>query len=235
MPIYRIAGLNVKLDPEYERLKAYAEQYKSRDDEAVPDFSISFEDGYLEKKQSENPALSLSDCEYMWAGAAFAGHLLEYNGLVLHASAVEYEGRAYLFSAPCGTGKSTHTSLWQKTFGYDKTSVINDDKPAIRFSEGKYMACGTPFSGKSPVSKNTAVPLRGICFISQSQYNYIERISPEETIPLIMEQTLRPHSGFYMGKLLDVLSDLLSSVPVFKAGLDMSAEAVYTTYNAMRR
>ena len=40
-----------------------------------------------------------------------------YNGLMLHASAAALGGRACLFSGPCGRGKSTHTRLWQQTFG----------------------------------------------------------------------------------------------------------------------
>ena len=34
--------------------------------------------------------------------------------LVLHASAVEYKGRAYLFLGKSGTGKSTHSRMWIK-------------------------------------------------------------------------------------------------------------------------
>lgn len=50
-----------------------------------------------------------------------------YNGLMLHASAAALGGRAYLFPGPCGRGKSTHTHLWQQTFG-EAVQVFNDDK-----------------------------------------------------------------------------------------------------------
>ena len=49
---------------------------------------------------------------YMQSGTQFYGRLLRFDGLLLHASAVEVDGKAYLFSGPCGTGKSTHTKLW---------------------------------------------------------------------------------------------------------------------------
>lgn len=35
------------------------------------------------------------------------------GGFYLHSSAVELDGRAYLFSGKSGVGKSTHTRLWQ--------------------------------------------------------------------------------------------------------------------------
>ncbi len=50
---------------------------------------------------------------------------------MLHASAIVVGNSAYLFSASSGTGKSTHTKLWQECFG-DKAVIINDDKPVIR-------------------------------------------------------------------------------------------------------
>ena len=39
------------------------------------------------------------------------------GGFYLHSSAVELDGRAYLFSGKSGVGKSTHTRLWQQIFG----------------------------------------------------------------------------------------------------------------------
>ena len=46
-----------------------------------------------------------------------AGQLLERDTLLLHGSTVAVDGQAYLFTAPCGTGKSTHTRLWRELFG----------------------------------------------------------------------------------------------------------------------
>ena len=43
--------------------------------------------------------------------------LLERDVLLLHGSTVAVDGRAYLFAAACGTGKSTHTRLWREVFG----------------------------------------------------------------------------------------------------------------------
>jgi len=119
--------------------------------------------------------LSLDECEYIWTGASFCRHLLDYEGMVLHASALAYEERAYLFSAPCGTGKSTHARQWQEHFGSDKVQIINDDKPALRLTDGSFYVFGTPWSGKSEYSLNVQVPLQAICFLEQSAHNWIEK------------------------------------------------------------
>ena len=83
----------------------------------------------------------------MWVGEAFYARLLQYDGMLLHASCVEKDGKAYLFSAKSGTGKSTHTHLWLRAF--PDSRIINDDKPAVRRMDGTFYACGTPFSGKN--------------------------------------------------------------------------------------
>ena len=73
---------------------------------------------------------------------------------MVHASAVEVDGKAYLFSADSGTGKLTHTKQWQNYFGKERALIINDDKPAIRKDKNGWAAYGTPFSGKTDENLN---------------------------------------------------------------------------------
>lgn len=83
---------------------------------------------------------------------------------MLHASAVEYGGQAVCFSAPPGTGKSTHTEKWVRLFG---ASILNDDKPALRRESGVWQVYGTPWSGKEALNQNRNAPLHAICFLFQ--------------------------------------------------------------------
>ena len=87
---------------------------------------------------------------------------------MLHASAVVVDGDAYLFSAPCGTGKSTHASLWLKYLKHKNPYILNDDKPAIRIVNDNIYVYGTPFSGKTDKNKNEKANLKGIAFLEQS-------------------------------------------------------------------
>lgn len=52
------------------------------------------------------PELETEDlAEYIATGDCFAVGLLSHEGMMLHASAVEYGGQAVCFSAPPGHGK----------------------------------------------------------------------------------------------------------------------------------
>lgn len=180
------------------------------------------------------PALDENDVDYMESGRQFYLRLLRYNGLMLHASAAALGGRAYLFSGPCGRGKSTHTRLWQQTFG-EAVQVFNDDKPALRRLDGRWYAYGTPWCGKDGINLNQKWPLGGICFLEKSQENRIRRLSAAEALPLILAQTtyrLQPHS---MELLLASLDSLLREIPVFLLENRPEEAAARLSFETMRR
>lgn len=157
-----------------------------------------------------------------------------YNGLMLHASAAALGGRACLFSGPCGRGKSTHTRLWQQTFG-EAVQVFNDDKPALRRLDGRLYAYGTPWCGKDGINLNQKWPLGGICFLEKSQENRIRRLPAAEALPLILAQTtyrLQPHS---MELLLASLDSLLREIPVFLLENRPEEAAARLSFETMRR
>ena len=108
--------------------------------------------------QQKFPVVSDSESEYYCSAYSFYTQLVNFNGLMLHSSAVVMDGRAYLFSAPSGTGKSTHTQLWLDVFG-EKAGILNDDKPALRRIDGKWYAYGTPWCGKEHWGCNASTPL----------------------------------------------------------------------------
>lgn len=157
-----------------------------------------------------------------------------YNGLMLHASSAALGGRAYLFSGPCGRGKSTHTRLWQQTFG-EAVQVFNDDKPALRRLDGCWYAYGMPWCGKDGINLNQKWPLGGICFLEKSQENRIRRLPAAEALPLILAQTtyrLQPHS---MELLLASLDSLLREIPVFLLENRPEEAAARLSFETMRR
>ncbi|MBQ2891235.1 MAG: hypothetical protein IJE44_06290 [Clostridia bacterium] len=230
----KIADLKVSVTvlQNENRLIEYAEKYAD-DFSGESDINISFSHEFLEHRVAENDMLTLSEAEYIWTGLDFAKKLLGFGGLVLHASAVCYDDKVYLFSAPSGTGKSTHTSLWEKVF--DGAFVINDDKPALRLIDGKIYVYGTPWSGKNGKNKNFCAPLGGICFISRSEENHIEKMTAKEAIPSILRETLRFPSIEFMEALLGFLDKNLKNIPVFKMGCNTQDEAATTAYNFMKK
>lgn len=230
MSLYKIAGVTAEMNLRYPKTLRQSAEYISDGNEKA-DIIINLTDEFLMARREENPHLSLEDCEYIWMGSEFYEALPEFNGFMLHASAVVYNDMAFLFSAPSGTGKSTHTQLWLKAF--DGAYILNDDKPAIRLVNGKAYAFGTPFSGKTDLNVNKGVALKGICMVERAEENRIERVSPEEALFGILNQTLRPSDELKMDKLLNVLDRLLAEVPVYRLYCNTSPEAAETAYKGM--
>jgi hypothetical protein len=140
--ICKIADLITEV-PDTDGLRSLCRDYLWSGAEAV-DVAIRPEQYRPDKY---GPNISAKDLEYMESARQFYVTLLYREGLYLHASAVELEGRVYLFSGDSGVGKSTHTRLWQQVFG-ESARIINDDKPALRYLDGVWYAYGTPWCGK---------------------------------------------------------------------------------------
>lgn len=153
---------------------------------------------------------------YLESGWQFYAGLINFEGLMLHASAVELDGKAYLFSGPSGMGKSTHTKLWQQLFG-EKAQIFNDDKPALRREDGRWYAYGTPWCGKDGINQNKRIPLAGICFLKRGQENVIRRLDEKDVIGHVLHQTLHQFkTAERLGPLLDSLGRLVQEIPVFE-------------------
>ena len=162
------------------------------------------------------PNLSFEDAVYMESGFQFYYRLLRHDGMMLHASAVELDGMAYLFSGPCGMGKSTHTRIWQETFG-EGVHLFNDDKPALRRVDGRWYAYGTPWAGKHGLNINMRVPLAGICFLQRGQENRIRRLDTKEAIAnLIAQTTRRAAKQETLLLMLTQVDRLVREIPVFE-------------------
>jgi hypothetical protein len=144
------------------------------------------------------------------------------------------DGYAYLFSAPCGTGKSTHTSLWRKTFGEDRVLMLNDDKPALRLEDGRWYAYGTPWSGKTAQNINMRVPLGGICVLTRGETNEIAPFGGTRAALALMEQTARPGMVEGRGSMLELIDKLLTMVPVWKLQCTPTEEAARVSQKAMQ-
>ena len=151
---YNIAGLRVAMECSGATLKKRGEPYLT-DAGSPADIILDLQEERIARVRWKNPRLTPDELEYILSGFAFAWALPDFSGFCLHASAVALENRAVLFSAPCGTGKSTHTALWQQYFGQHRAVILNDDKPALRLLEGHFQVYGTPWSGKTDLNTNT--------------------------------------------------------------------------------
>lgn len=230
-----IADLQVDLNCRYETLLKQTIPYEiGADTEKTAQISVDVPDSEIEKGISKYPTLSKDDIEYVYSGGRFYRQLLDFNGMMLHASAVVKNGYAYLFSANPGTGKSTHTSLWLKVFK-DDAFIINDDKPALRIIDGEIFVYGTPFSGKTDLSTNTRAKMGGICFLERSEENWIKPINGAEAIMLALRQTIHKLDEDKMPQMLDLLDKVLMNAPLYRMGCNISEDAPKLAYEEMRK
>ena len=228
--LYNICGLNVECDFRFPTMNSRAERYLCGG--GVPAITIPFSQQNIDRLRAAQPHLSGDECEIIQTAESFYYSLLRFGGFMLHSSAVVVDGEAYLFSAPSGTGKSTHTALWLELFG-GRAQILNDDKPAVMVSGGSVSACGTPWSGKSDLNLNLRVPLRGICVLERSAENFIEPLPLEKSVYALLNQTLRPSDGERMNCLLELIDEVTARIPVWRMGCNISTEAAKMAYEAM--
>lgn len=95
-----------------------------------------------------------------------------YNTLELHSSVIMREGKAYLFLAKSGTGKSTQSRMWLENI--PGSELLNDDNPVLRIDEtGKVVIYGSPWSGKTPCYRNLSAQAGAFVGIRHCKDNLI--------------------------------------------------------------
>lgn len=226
MKRYHIAGLEVDMEAS-GRTAQQAQAYLAPAN-GPADITIECDGGRVLEL---NPQLQDADTAfYLGSGVVFSRQLLDFDGTYLHASAVMLDGKAYLFSANSGVGKSTHTEKWCRLFG---ATYLNDDKPALRLEKGVWMAYGTPWSGKHDLSVNTGVPLGGIAFVKRGQENVICPIGAEKAVPLLMNQSLWRLDMQQMDRQLALLDKLVRQVPIWELTCRNDDDAALLSREAM--
>lgn len=101
---------------------------------------------------------------------AFAQAAVLHQTFLVHASVIVRDGLGYAFLGKSGTGKSTHTALWQEYLS--GMELLNDDNPAIRIgTDGKVYVYGSPWSGKKNCYKNRRAELKALVRLEQAPFN----------------------------------------------------------------
>ena len=161
-----------------------------------------------------------------------AEHLLRFGTLLFHGSAVAVEGEGFLFTAACGTGKSTHTRFYREVFG-DRAVMVNDDKPFLRFTEDRVLLCGAPWSGKHGLDTNITVPLRGICILERGSEDRIEPITAGEAATMLLHQGAAPLDTALLPDFYRLVDRLGRSVPLWCMACTKDPSAAKVSYTAM--
>lgn len=194
---------------------------------------IGFSQKQIELEGVKNPNIPLPQLENLMVARAFSEYVLNNeDGIIFHCSAIAVDGKAYLFTAPSGTGKSTHAKLWRELLG-ERAVMVNDDKPIIRCVDGNFYVYGSPWNGKHSLDTNCRVKISGICHLQRGVDNQIKKVSPKDILPIILNQTIRPNKPESMDKLLNFISKMLNSVSLFELKCNTQLESAKISFNTM--
>ncbi len=177
------------------------------------------------------PGATAESAEVLCLYRTIAEQLPALKKAVFHGAAISYGGKAYIFTAPSTTGKTTHIKLWRKFIG-EKVGIINGDKPIISL-DGVPTVFGTPWAGKEGWQKNTSAPIGAITIIKRGTDNKTEKLSPEKAVSALMNQIYIPKDPVALAATLGILNDILAKVPVYLLSCDMSEQAVKSSFEAL--
>ena len=164
---------------------------------------------------------------------AFAQAILRRDGISIHASAVAADGKAWLFLGKSGTGKSTHARLWLRNIPGSR--LLNDDNPAVRLVDGKAVAFGTPWSGKTPCYRNESAPIGGIVRLVQGDADiFTEKDEVAALVALLPSCSVVHSDAALQSRLCDTLARLIELVPVGEFKCLPDNESAIICYNNLK-
>ena len=233
MNIYRIADFCVRVEnipaPVAARMAAYR---IGPDAAAAIDLFIDGDTlsvAELEKNAAAEGVTDKNELIFLEVYRRICAYALAHDAFLMHCAVIEYEGRGYAFSAPSGTGKSTHVKLLKQLLGDDLT-YINDDKPFVRVIDGKIYVYGSPWSGKHRRGNNIRAELKAITILLRGETNKVEKIDPADALDVLFRQTYRPEGETAALNAADILTDMLDNCDFYKLWCNISEEAAKTSF-----
>lgn len=155
------------------------------------------------------------------------------GGVILHGSCIAWEGRAVVFTAPSGTGKSTQAELWRM---HRDARIINGDRVVLLPENGLICAAGLPFSGSSRYCENRILPLAAVVYLRQAPENTIRQLRGAAAFRRIWEGcTVNTWNREDVEAASGMVESLLGSIPVYELACRPDAAAVETLEAELRK
>lgn len=240
----KLAGVAIEVHGFYLRTKKFFREYLT---DEPGEFSVSLEMGDIreermlaaQQRKREGHGLSYYLERYFYSDSNYEpialcrkimSGLLERNVLLFHGAAVAVEGKAYLFTAKSGVGKTTHCRLWLKNV--PGCHILNGDKPLLLFKDNRVYACGSPWMGKEKYGVNEILPLEGVCLLERDRNNHIEPIRLKNSLMTLLQQCHVTEGKGNLAKVTSLIKQL-ECCRVYRLGCNMRAEAARVAYSGM--
>ena len=210
--IISLANIKIEINNLFDFLLKLCKDYLC---EGEPDFFVEVTDEEIEKERNSSE-LQYSD-GYLESVCAYRkiGQILpHYNAFILHSAAVEIDGNAYLFLAKSKVGKTTHIRFLKELLG-DRLTIINGDKPIVRFIDDKPFVFGTAWQGKENFGCNKSAPIKALVFLQRGEKSEITHINSPQAALLLMRQILIPKDEETAKKALSLADKILNETKLY--------------------
>jgi hypothetical protein len=139
--------------------------------------------------------------------------LAKQGGLLVHASSVVRNGRAFLFAGVSGAGKTTIARL-----APTDATLLTDEISYLRREADGYAAFGTPFAGDlAKPGENVRAPLAALYLLAQGPQNRIDPVGGADAVRAVLQCVLFfAHDSQLVGHVFDSVCDLVQRVPVLR-------------------
>lgn len=230
--LLQLAGIMIQVTCRFSESRDFCQDYLCERKNGKLDMEIFVGEHQISAERAISPDYEDTYLETLSIYREIAERLPIYGGVVFHGAVIQFQKMAYFFSAPSGTGKSTHIALWRKYMG-EHVGVINGDKPILVDDGTRILAYGTPWAGKEGWQSNCSAPLQGGCFLRQAKRNRILCLKPEECAELLMRQIYLPSSPQAAIQTLELADQITKRMPLWLLECDMSEEAIRLSFETM--
>lgn len=229
-----LANMIIRIQGVHDTLREYCKDYITAKEVSEENFEITVTSEDIRRERGTGKYEQNSDnyIEIILTLLKIADELPDRNKFLMHGAVVAWKQEGYIFTAPSGTGKTTHARLWKKYLGSD-VEIINGDKPVLEVTEEQIIAYGTPWAGKERLQKNSCVPVKGICFLRQGETNSIHKLNKREALLLLLPQVYITPDSKKAGKILELFGKILERIPVYEFRCNISEQAVQCSFEAL--
>lgn len=218
----KIAGIPFGINNRYSYLERMMRDYLTCDE---PLFVLEATDAEIEAERLLCGGFPAEYLESTVIHRQLAERLPEYDALVFHGAVIAVDGSAYAFTAPSGTGKTTHTRLWIERMG-GRATYLNGDKPIIRLDGDIAYAHGTPWKGKEGYGENLSLPLRAIVRLGRGEQNVAVAVPADDISETLVSQIYLPRGRAGVIRTLSLIDRLLGAVTAVDLHCNMNSDAV---------